>query len=520
VLISIFILVSLLSTFTFWGSFSLSLFGDDWLAFWRYLQHLGPKSSGEWNYLTYLLTPYGAQDILMGILRNIYGLDSTKYYMTSFIFRLFASFSFYPLVFYLTETKLGAFFSVLFFSITTTGLDTTNWVFNMPSYITIGLFNLCLYFFIKSRADEKFILLIISGIFYYFAYIITPIRMHGSLPLILLLEIFWIIQKSNFKALKIAATRISLFLMIFLIIRYTGNSQGPAEEISQRINLGFTAISTMLMGGKFNFIFYPIIMFGSMFIPDFILPVGQRNVLLILIGSLILISLVLLTIKLFKKTNTSTSLFLGLSWSFLSFIFAWWWVPNTIFPSTYRYLITSAAGISVLFGSIIALGKDKIQKRLLFTFFSFLIVLHIISTRIYIGYLNMNHGLEISRNIWSQIPRIEEIGKNKKPVIFYFEGDRGNEIIIHDVITFGFPPHMAILYNLREEDGGLPIPMVNFGEVMSAVKDGKTLSAYGYPSKSIDIDSIYAFYLQNQDHLVNITQQAREKLLEIQKINR
>lgn len=519
-LILVFILIGLLSTFTFWGSFSLSLFGDDWLAFWRYIQHLGPKSSGQWNHLTYFLTPYGSQDILMGILKTIYNFDSTKYYVTSFIYRLFASFSFYPLVLYLTKNKLAAVFSVLFFSVTTTGLDTTNWVFNMPSYITIGFFNLSLYFFIKSKDDKKPISLIISGILYYFAYIITPIRMHGSLPFIFLIELFWIMQNKNFKIVKIAALRLSLFLVIFLIIRYTGNSQGPAEEISQRLNLGFTAISIMLSGGQLNFIFNPIIMFGSMFIPDFILPDPQRNILLLLAGILILIAVVFLIIKSFHKTNVSNALFLGLSWSFLSFFFAWWWVPNTIFHTTYRYLITSAAGISILLSAIVALGKTKTQKRFLFTIFSFLVILHIISTRIYINYLNSIHGLEISKKIWSQIPRIEEIGKSKEPIIFYFEGEAGNEMIIHNIITFGFPPHIAILYNLREEDGGLPVPMTDFKEVISAVENGKTLSSYGYHPKAIPINRIYAFYLQDQDHLINITQQARQKLLEIQNRNK
>ena len=120
---SIIILVSLL---TFLPSFDLSLFGDDWLAFWRYLEHLGPKSSGQWSHLTYFLTPYGAQDILMGLLRNIYGFNSSYYYLTSFVFRLFAAFSLYPLVFYLTRNKLATFFSILFFSITIIGLETTN----------------------------------------------------------------------------------------------------------------------------------------------------------------------------------------------------------------------------------------------------------------------------------------------------------------------------------------------------------------------------------------------------------
>ncbi len=180
-------LIIFISFLTFRPSFNLALYGDDWLAFYRYLTHLGPGAIENWNHLTYFLTPYGAQDILMGSLRKIYGFNSVDYYTTSYLFRLFASFSLFPLVFYFTKSKLATFFSILFFSVTIIGLDTTTWVFNMPTYITVGLFNLTLYFFIKSREENHFKQIFFAVILYYFAYIITPIRMHGSLPFIFFL---------------------------------------------------------------------------------------------------------------------------------------------------------------------------------------------------------------------------------------------------------------------------------------------------------------------------------------------
>ncbi|MBI2599484.1 hypothetical protein HYW43_01020 [Candidatus Daviesbacteria bacterium] len=175
-----FITVILVSLFTLYKTFSLGLFGDDWLAFFRYFQHLGPESPGQWNLLRYYLTPYGAQDILMGIMQQIFGFESSRYYQLSYLFRMLAAFSFYPLVFYLTKSRIASFFAVLFFSITVIGFDTTNWVFNMPSYITIALFNLFLFYFLKARTEKPLPVLAIAGILYYFAYVTTPIRMHGS----------------------------------------------------------------------------------------------------------------------------------------------------------------------------------------------------------------------------------------------------------------------------------------------------------------------------------------------------
>ena len=269
------IIIIILSIFVLYPSFNLALLGDDWLAFWRYNQLVGPKSSGEWNHLTYFLTPYGAQDIMMGLLQKIVDYNSTWYYLISFFLRMIAAFSLYPLITFLTKNKLAALFGVLFFSITTIGFDTTNWSSNMTSYITLIFFNLFLYFFLKSREENQFKLFSLAAILYYLAYVTTPIRMHGSLPFIFLLEAFWLLQERKIKILKKVFLRFGFMLVIFLVIRYTGHSQGPPQEASERFFLGIKAMTTFLSEGRFDFIFYPIIMFGSMLIPDFIMPSAQ-----------------------------------------------------------------------------------------------------------------------------------------------------------------------------------------------------------------------------------------------------
>lgn len=508
--------ILIISFFAFIPSFNLALFGDDWLAFFRFREHVDPGFSKSWNILSYYLTPYGPQDILMGILQKIFDYQSTWYYSISYIFRLFAAFSFYPLVFYLTKSRLASFFAVLFFSVTAIGLDTTNWVFNMPSYVTVALFNFFLYFFLKHREKNNLLLLIVSALFYYLAYITTPIRMHGSLLFIFFLEAFWVLQE-RFGVTKKAAVRFVAMLGVFLLVRYTGQSQGPPQEASERFLLGIKAMSSMVSQGSVDFIFNPIVMFASLVVPDFILPFSTtgRKIFLLFIGVFLFFLIVYLLIKFFKESK-ATALFLGLSWSVLSFFFAWWWVPQSIFPTTYRYLIVSAAGISILLATLISLGKDKKRQVWIFSTACLILLAHLVSTRIYLNALVDSHGQNISDKIWNQIPYVAEIGKSKEPIIFYFEGDNSNGMILHDAITFGFPPHIALLYNLSERDGGFPIPMEDFQQVISAVKDGKSLQAYGYPIKPVPVTRIYAFHLEGKDNLINVTALAREKLLGLQ----
>ena len=123
-----------------------------------------------------------------------------------------------------------------------------------------------------------------------------------------------------------------------------------------------------------------------------------------------------------------------------------------------------------------------------------------------------SHSQQIADKIWSAIPYIPQVGK--EPLVFYFERDENNASILGDAVTFGFPFHIALLYNLTEADK-IPVPMEDWREVVSAVKDGQSFKAYGYPLKPIPIDHVYGFHLQGQDNLINITDMVRQKLLSI-----
>lgn len=566
-----------LSLTTLFPSFHLALFGDDWLVFYRYLKDLGPGSSGPYNNFTFIFTPYGSFDVLMGFLRNFYGYNSTPYYITSYVFRLIASFSFYPIIYYLTKNKYAAFFAMLFFSITSIGFDTTNWVFNMPSYITVAFFNLFLYFFFLSHEQGKGKLFLLSGLFYYLAYVIVPIRMHGSLPFIFLLELFWLFRNRNLKTIKKIALRLSLIVFIFLFIQFSGHSMGPPEETGYRLSLGLTTILDFLKQGRFDFIFYPLVIFGSLLVPDnlvytrqvatakdlvlnFLLPIfivylmissllqksinlftkspwikismfglfWTFSVILIYKGNIITFSsahyLTLLSIagyflfivfsliyKFIKNNNIADGLFLGLAWSILSFFFAWWWNPTSIFETTHRYLIVSTIGITTILSTILSIIlKGKISFP--FYLFILIIVLHVISTRIYLNHLVEIRGQNVTDKIWSLIKSTSRIPDSRTPSVFYFEGDGTNGDTLHDVITYGFPSHMALLNNLKFTDLP-PFPLDDFKELSAAFSDGKNLPRYGYPAKPIPINHIYAFRLEGKNQLIDTTIQVREKLL-------
>lgn len=573
-----FLIVIAVSLFAFYPAFGLGLFGDDWLAFWKFMQNLGPGSeSRHWNYLSYYLTSYGPQDIIMTFLRNFFGYKSAPYYVTSYILRLAAAFSLYPLVFYLTKNKFATYIAILFFSVTLIGFDTTNWVFNMPSYLGMAFFSLFLFMFLKSREEEGYKYLLISGLFYYIAYTASPIRFTGLLPFIFVIELFYLAVNHSKKTIKKVVLRVLFILLIVLLISKTGTSMGAASDWKERFLGGVTMSQTFLSSGRFDFLFYPIVAFGGMITPDNIMPVSKQFILksdllfsllpiyllfliifvaittdipnkgknylwktilagivwlfiimlifinnritfsagkfifLLAIGGYTLITAFYILFKLYNKQLLFHGLFISIAWLILAFLPAWWWAPNTIFPTTHRYMIGSAVGTAIFLSILISLAKNLRTKYVVTAIVVVIIILHIIGTRTYINEQLNTHSSEITEKIWAKIPYVPEAVKYPGPKVFYFEAEDGG--VLHDAITFGFPPHMALIYNMREEEGLTATPMEDWNEVVSAAKDGTPFHRYNY-FQPLPLEKIFAFRLQGKDHLINITDLARKKLQE------
>jgi hypothetical protein len=138
------------------------------------------------------------------------------FYILSFIFRLLAAFSLYPLVFYLTKDKISSFLPVIFFSVATTGMETTQWVFNMPSYIGIFLMNLFLYRFLLSLRDINKNNLIISSLLFILTVISQPIRMAFLPILVIVFSTYYFLKRSLAK--KAFLLLVGYYLCLTLII--------------------------------------------------------------------------------------------------------------------------------------------------------------------------------------------------------------------------------------------------------------------------------------------------------------
>lgn len=264
----------LLQLIVFWPSFRLSLWGDDWLAFWRYSRILDIEPSYGYNqgftHISYFLTPYGPQDINMGLLQKLLSYNPSPYYVVSLIFRFLLTVAMFLAGYGLTKKLFAAFATSAFIAITPIGLDTTNWVFNMTSYIGLAFAVIFLYFYLKSFQIYTFKYVVISYISLFFAIVIVPIRMHGYLPFVFATEFFSLFTSNNkgrdfYRSLM----RIALLILVTLVIKNIGTSFANPNESVSRVKNGIHIIDQMVNSeSKKEVLLYPFANYGNMLFPE------------------------------------------------------------------------------------------------------------------------------------------------------------------------------------------------------------------------------------------------------------
>jgi len=241
--------------------------------------------------------------------------NAIYYYISSFILRLLAAFSFIPLIYYLTKNKMAAFISCLFFIVSATGLETTDWSFNMPSYLSLLIFNLFLLTYLKAKENKNIKFLILSGILFFLTIVIQPIRMTGLPIFVMLLFIFDLITSKTRNDAKYSFLSIVVLTMSFLAIFLVGNSLGAqtnADNFKDRINItlknrlenGNSEVSNNIKKGNYYMFLYPITQTGSILFPTDLIPqriINAQNHQKLLLFTVFTFASYILFLSIFQK---------------------------------------------------------------------------------------------------------------------------------------------------------------------------------------------------------------------------
>lgn len=255
------LMVLIISVFTFRDSLSLSLFGDDWLVLYIFKNQALHWSS--------YLSPYGPTYLLMGVIDKFFGLNPFPYFVTSLFFRYLAAVFLYALIFLLTRNRLSAFAAGLFWAVSEIGIETTNWVFNMNSYLGLSLFLITVIFLLKYHQTFKKRYLAISVSFLFLSVIAVPVRMHGAFIVLFLMELFYLF--SGWRGL-VSLKKFFLINLIwfcsFLILsgwRVFGSGSGNFDTY---IGKGLRENAIATQNGNYSHLLLPLTTIGNMLFTD------------------------------------------------------------------------------------------------------------------------------------------------------------------------------------------------------------------------------------------------------------
>lgn len=260
----IFIFLSILVFITYRKSLSLSLYGDDWLVIAKYWAGNGSTSGygyAYWDPRLYI-SNYGFQNFT-ALLYKLITTDPLIYFVLSLLLRALSALG----VFIFANKVIGrkiAFLSASFYATSVVGAETTDWVYNMNTYLGIFVALVGLSFLILRKSAKDLILGIILSIL---GYGIVPIRLYILPIVILVLEFFRINfkdKRSIFYSIFIAAAIAGVpFFFLKLFFPAAGWQSINTLQISEGINQAYK----MLLSGRFDFLFYPFTNLGQLLLP-------------------------------------------------------------------------------------------------------------------------------------------------------------------------------------------------------------------------------------------------------------
>lgn len=576
-------IVIFLSWITFKNSFGIALSGDDWLLHYTIWMIFDVQKSA--NFLdpsTYLCT-YCPHYSFLSIIKSLWGYSALPHYLVSLLFRIGISISLFFLVRILTKQYIPAILAGIFFSVSYIGIQTTDWVFNFTHYG--GIIMVCLFFilYVKAKNLTNFLTLTYATLAFIGALIISPPRMHGLYPLVLVAELSWLAIEGKKYHLKKAFLRLIILFLAYKIVLSNPGYGTTEYNLSQAIK-GLIMAKEMLSQGNTIFLLNPISTIGNYVIPDLLwqkfplsgtitlLPIAlifallssgvlffanikSRSLKIYLVclflwfsiifffrrinldfysiyqtgygligGYTLIFSLWLFSQLKHSKPLLAFSLLLGQGWMLTFSLFPWLIAPYQIFDSSMRYSIQQAAGLAVWIATvftIILIGSRN--KRLYQTqgIIYFLIV----------GFVIMHILFSRQYLAFLKVNRGTDIDEQLWSTIFrdvptlpqdkpsVFFLSYDNYYLAEWDLRFPFSSHGALHYQITNQKAN-PFMIYEYDKLLSIVTDGKALGPQGYKPDPLPLNYVYGYILRNRG-LTNITTELREKLKnDIQALNK
>lgn len=539
-----FIIVSILFVFVagiavFLPTFSMSLYGDEWLILWHGWRGALTQNSVIPNYQW---NAYGFEILVFHYLSKLVGFNGYWFYGLSFLCRFSTAVMLYWFLKQFKVNNLGSFLASLLFMINPVGIETTDWVRNLDSYLAMNLLLIIVRMIYKS--SRLFDFLFITLIFI-LCILINPIRSHGvvivSVGLSASLVLFNLFKKVNHQSkinyhvlLTIAFPAIYFLLAkLHIFGLHIGNSIIDNNFNTSDLlgNIFINIANSFFVNFKGHFINYQTLFFiiTTLMGIGILLSIKINSILklVLLILFVSIQSVVLFVLINYLNRYVGFSGFVLVFWLFVASIISFILKQKQIFyiltfcllcltgfviypqirqigfrsDFEHRYLIYSSLILPIILGFIT--NYIYLKSRILKVAFLFGCII-IISSSGWISwnYLNshstfhkQNYCDQVRTQVLKHINRADLLESRK---FFLFVSDNSyEEPKLYDCLTFGFMFYMGLNFQIWEENK-LPIAIFeNEKGVESLLTDGKVTKKYiGYEKKVLKKD-LYIFQIDN-----------------------
>jgi len=451
--ILIFLILFLVGIFTHHASFLLAIYGDEWIDIYEFISENGrdqyPYFSPLPGILKYL-APWGSSFFIVGNLYKIFGTDYMPYYIVSFLFRMFATFSIYLFCQEIGRTmikqtnsqvKLLSFLIALFFLVSYTGIQNTDWAHYMNIYLASAFYIISTYFQINFYQRFKTKDLWLHLLFITLSLISGSVRMFPLVFAIPVMDfIILLIYRKDYQKVRQIFVKFVGFLLIVVSLWGAGLFGGPFGVYSYgewSFNKFLSVVISDIPGAIGTYLHW----LGVLVVPDGSI-LGLFSIKLI--GSIILLSILVTILKLVKGNNSYLwSAIFGCN--FLIFMLEmWYYNPILLIDSSHRYLwvnfVTLLFYLTVIL--FLVIKNNSLPRVLVYVVLVLLILIHLSSTKaIYRYWLENGRSSEFIKLTEQQIVN-RFTSPIKAPVAIYLDVDDAR--VAHSVI-FGLGFKIMVL---------------------------------------------------------------------------
>lgn len=189
---------------------------------WTYLIYYHTLDLNFLDKMIYVWRSFGlhtsAQLFHIGILSDFLMFNYPSYQVVNVTLKAIGTISFFPLVLVLFKDKKLAFLATILFGISSGTAGSFLWVVKGSEYIGIMLMNafLITYYFVIIKNSKK--LLLLSSLLFLSSYLMAPPRMFPLLPLVPLVEIYWLFNTRKLHNLKFSIIRIIIYILPVILV--------------------------------------------------------------------------------------------------------------------------------------------------------------------------------------------------------------------------------------------------------------------------------------------------------------